>query len=121
MQSFASLVVASGDARVVTVSSGAGPHGDATLFLTTKNGMGTSYAVAKAALNALTVKLALEPGDRGVLVNAVDPGFTATFEGAVVMARDRWLTGRQALYERPCWSKEGPTGGFFRDEVPLAW
>ncbi len=46
--------------RWVNVSSGAGSHGDAAFGLTTANGMGISYAVAKAALNALTVKLARE-------------------------------------------------------------
>jgi NAD(P)-dependent dehydrogenase (short-subunit alcohol dehydrogenase family) len=41
--------------RIVNVSSGAGSHGDQMFGLTTGNQMGTSYAVSKAALNALTV------------------------------------------------------------------
>lgn len=39
--------------------------------------MDASYAVSKAALNALTVKLAHEERDSGVLINAVCPGFSA--------------------------------------------
>jgi len=67
--------------RIVNVSSGAGSHGDQVFGLTTGNQMGTSYAVSKAALNALTVKLALEETESAIKINAVCPGFTATFEG----------------------------------------
>ncbi|HVJ18818.1 MAG TPA: SDR family NAD(P)-dependent oxidoreductase [Polyangiaceae bacterium] len=38
--------------RIVNVSSGAGSHGDNAFGLRSANGMGPSYAVAKAALNA---------------------------------------------------------------------
>ena len=78
------LLRASAHGRIVNVSSGAGSHGDPVFGLTTGNSMGTSYAVAKAALNALTVKLANEAKEGKVLVNAVCPGFTATFEGGGV-------------------------------------
>ena len=46
--------------RIVDVSSGAGSLGDKVFGLTTGNQMGTNYAGSKAALNALTVELALE-------------------------------------------------------------
>ncbi|MBV8709989.1 MAG: SDR family oxidoreductase, partial [Acidobacteriaceae bacterium] len=36
------------------------------------------YAASKAALNALTTAVALEAGARGITVNAVAPGWTAT-------------------------------------------
>ena len=53
--------------RIVNVSSGAGAL----------DGMGggtPAYSVSKAALNALTIKLAADVRGRGVLVNAVCPG-----------------------------------------------
>jgi NAD(P)-dependent dehydrogenase (short-subunit alcohol dehydrogenase family) len=59
-QALLPLMRKSQHARIVNVSSGAGSHGDAAFGLNTANSMGTSYAVAKAALNALTVKLANE-------------------------------------------------------------
>lgn len=71
--------------RIVNVSSGAGSHGDPIFGLTTGNQMGTSYAVSKAVLNALTVKLAREEKDNSLKINAVCPGFTATFEEGEAM------------------------------------
>lgn len=83
-QAFLPLLRRSPQGRLVNVSSGAGSHGDQAFGLTTANGMGTSYAVAKAALNALTVKLAREETSP-VKINAVCPGFTATFPGGAEM------------------------------------
>ena len=45
-------------------------------------GAGTpAYGVSKAALNAFTLKLAADVRDRGILVNAVCPGWVATDMG----------------------------------------
>src|SRR5579871_2115497 len=71
--------------RIVNVSSGAGSHGDSIFGLATENAMGPSYAAAKAALNALTVRLAVESSGTAMRVNAVCPGLTATFPGAAGM------------------------------------
>ena len=67
--------------RIVNVSSGAGSHVDPRFGLAAGAPL-ASYAVSKAALNALTVKLALELREDGILVNAVCPGLTATTRGA---------------------------------------
>lgn len=106
--------------RIVNVSSGAGSHGDPAFGLHTGNGMGTSYAVAKAALNALTVKLALEEKS-GVLINAVCPGFTATFEGGAAMGARAVSDGAAGIVWAALLPEGGPNGGFFRDGKPLAW
>ena len=59
--------------RIVNVSSGAGS------FTETGGAAGTpAYAVTKAALNMLTVRLAAELTDRQIAVNAVCPGWVAT-------------------------------------------
>ena len=111
-QAFVPLLKMSQRPRIVNVSSGAGAL----------NGLGAgppAYIVSKTALNALTLMLAAELKDDGVLVNAVCPGWVATDpdspggrtipEGAAGIV---WA----ALLE-----DDGPTGGFFRDEQPLEW
>jgi NAD(P)-dependent dehydrogenase (short-subunit alcohol dehydrogenase family) len=105
--------------RIVNVSSGAGSHTDPYFGLTTGNSMGTSYAVAKAALNALTVKFANE--NKGILVNAVCPGFTATFEGGEAMRARPVKDGAASVLYAAFLADDGPTGGFFRDGQPLGW
>ncbi len=56
-------------ARIINISSGASKR-PGTLF-----GL---YAMAKAALDAMTLALASELGPRGITVNTVAPGWTAT-------------------------------------------
>ncbi|MGL5908656.1 MAG: SDR family NAD(P)-dependent oxidoreductase [Phycicoccus sp.] len=62
--------------RVVNVSSGAGSFGE-----TGASAVAPAYSVSKAGLDMLTVKLAADLGRRGVLVNAVCPGWVATDMG----------------------------------------
>lgn len=111
----------SANGRIVNVSSGAGSHGDPAFGLTTNNGMGTSYAVAKAALDALTVKLANEEKPSGVKINAVCPGFTATFPGAEAMGARPVADGAASIMWAAMIGPDGPTGGFFRDGKQLSW
>lgn len=107
--------------RIVNVSSGAGSHGDLAFGLTTNNGMGTSYAVSKAALNALTAKMAKEEPTPGVRINAVCPGFTATFPGGEAMGARPVRDGAASVLWACTTGRDGPTGGFFRDGKPLPW
>ncbi|MEM6897604.1 MAG: SDR family NAD(P)-dependent oxidoreductase, partial [Pseudomonadota bacterium] len=65
------LLRAAPRARVVNVSSGSGTMQD-------MRGGTPGYGVSKAALNALTLKLADELRGDGILVNAVCPGWVAT-------------------------------------------
>lgn len=107
--------------RIVNVSSGAGSHGDQAFGLTTGNQMGTSYAVSKAALNALTVKLAREEADNALKINAVCPGFTATFEGGEAMGARPPSESAKGVVWAATLPNDGPTGGFFRDGSTLSW
>lgn len=118
-QALLPLLQNSAHPRIVNVSSGAGSHSDTVFGLTTANSMGTSYAVAKAALNALTVKLANE--NPGILINAVCPGFTATFEGGEAMGARPVSEGAASILYAAFLADGGPTGGFFRDGKPLGW
>ncbi len=120
-QAFLPLLRKSPSGRIVNVSSGAGSHGDPVFGLTTNNGMGTSYAVAKAALNALTVKLAREEENSGVLINAVCPGLTATFPGGEAMGARPVADGAAGIIWAALLPDGSPSGGFFRDGQPLAW
>ncbi|GAB3220834.1 SDR family oxidoreductase [Spirosoma arcticum] len=107
--------------RIVNVSSGAGSHGDTVFGMTTQNAMGTSYAVAKTAVNGLTAKLANEEKETGLLINAVCPGLTATFEGGAAMGARPVSEGATSIVWAALLDKDGPTGGFFRDGKPLPW
>jgi NAD(P)-dependent dehydrogenase (short-subunit alcohol dehydrogenase family) len=118
-QALLPLLRQSAHPRVVNVSSGAGSHADTSFGLHSGNGIGTSYAVAKMALNALTVKFANENKD--VLVNAVCPGFTATFEGGESMGARPVKDGAASILYAALLPDDGPTGGFFRDGEPIGW
>jgi NAD(P)-dependent dehydrogenase (short-subunit alcohol dehydrogenase family) len=107
--------------RVVNVSSGAGSHGDAVFGLTSSNAMGPAYAVSKAALNALTVAFSRELSVHGVKVNAVCPGFTATFPGAEAMGARPVKVSAAGVVWAATLPADGPTGGFFRDQKELPW
>ena len=98
--------------RIVNVSSGAGSLTDM--------GPGTpAYGVSKAALNAFTIKLAGELRGRGILVNAVCPGWVATDMGG---AGGRPVEeGAASVLWAVDLPDNGPTGGFFRDGRRVPW
>ncbi len=120
-QAFLPLLRQSAHGRVVNVSSGAGSHGDTNFGLTTNNGASASYGISKAALNALTVKFAVELAGSGVLVNAACPGLTATAPGMEAMGARPVADGARSIVWVATLPDDGPTGGFFRDGQPLAW
>lgn len=111
-QTMLPLLRRSGGARDVNVSSEAGPL----------SGMGSgvpAYRVTKAALNALTRVLAAELRGHRVLVNAVCPGWVATDMGG---AGGRPVEeGAASVLRAVDLPDGGPTGGLFRDGLPLPW
>lgn len=120
VQAFLQLLKKSEHARIVNVSSGAGSHGEPQFGLASSPTV-ASYSVSKAALNALTVKLAVEFKEQSILVNAVDPGLTATAPGMEEMGARPVPEGAASVVWAATLDEDGPTGGFYRDGDPLPW
>ena len=110
-QAFLPLLRRSPHARVVNVSSESGS-------ISEMSGGTPGYAVAKAALNALTRLLAGELRRDGVLVNAVCPGWTDTDmgQGGRPVAQ-----GAASVVWAVTLPDDGPSGGFYRDGRELPW
>jgi NAD(P)-dependent dehydrogenase (short-subunit alcohol dehydrogenase family) len=105
-------MVARGYGRIVNVSSGWGSFAE---------GMGGpgAYGVTKAALNALTVRLAKELPS-AVKVNAMCPGWVRTRMGGQGATRTPDEAADTAVWLATL-PDDGPTGGFFRDRKPIKW
>ncbi len=102
-----------GGGRIVNVSSASGSFVDSW--------PGTpAYAITKAALNMLTVKLAADTRADGILVNAVCPGWVRTDMGGQDAPRDV-AEGARSILWAALLEDDGPTGGFFRDGQAMPW
>jgi NAD(P)-dependent dehydrogenase (short-subunit alcohol dehydrogenase family) len=119
VQSTAPLLANAPAARIVNVSS------VAALQLATGRDLGASlrapaYSMAKHMLNALTTALARAFADTAILVNAVDPGETATHpeRGDDDTDRSAAESARGVVWAATL-AADGPTGGLFRDGQPL--
>lgn len=119
-KSFISLLEKGDHPCVVNVSSGAGSFGDPDFGLIAKGDI-TAYGISKLALNGLTVKFAAELKGRGIKVNAVCPGFTATYPGTEAWGARPVAEGAGGIVWAATLPKDGPTGGFFRDGKTLPW
>lgn len=99
--------------RIVNVSSGSGS-------LTRMAGGTPVYAMTKAAMNVLSIKLAVDLEGYDILVNSVCPGWVRTDMGG--MDADR---SPEKGAETIVWAAElptnGPGGKFFRDKNEIGW
>jgi NAD(P)-dependent dehydrogenase (short-subunit alcohol dehydrogenase family) len=121
-QAMLPLLSKSSHARIVNVSSGAGAFESPIAFgLTKMGGAAPAYSVSKTALTALTVKLATELKDSGILINAVCPGWTATYPGGEAQGARPVADGAASIVWAATLPDDGPTGGFFRDGQALPW
>jgi NAD(P)-dependent dehydrogenase (short-subunit alcohol dehydrogenase family) len=112
MQAVVPAMRGAGWGRIVNVSSESGS-------LASMSAGTPAYSTSKAALNALTRVFAAELLGTGVLVNAVCPGWVATDmggEGGRPVAE-----GAAGVIWAATLPDDGPTGGFFRDGMPLPW
>jgi NAD(P)-dependent dehydrogenase (short-subunit alcohol dehydrogenase family) len=111
-QAFIPLMKGNGYGRIVNVSSGAGS-------LHYMGGGTPAYGISKAALNALTIKLASELSGTGILVNSVDPGWVATDMGG--RGGRPVEEGAKGIVWAATLPDNGPSGGFFYDGKPEPW
>jgi NAD(P)-dependent dehydrogenase (short-subunit alcohol dehydrogenase family) len=104
---------ATGYGRIVNMSSNM-----ASLTLT-QDDESPAYRVSKAALNMLTVVLAAELREEGILVNAASPGYTRTD-----MSPNATRTVEQGA-DTAVWlatlPSDGPSGRCFYEREPLPW
>ncbi len=99
--------------RVVNVSSQAGQ-------LSTMGNYAPSYSISKTALNALTVMFAAAIHGGDIKINAMCPGWVRTDMGGRNASRSP-EQGAETILWLATLPKDGPTGGFYRDQKPLAW
>jgi len=120
-QAFLSLLKASGEARIVMMSSGVGSLTlitDPTSIYSSVNLL--DYTSSKVALNAVTVSFAKELEPFGIKVNAVEPGHVRTD----LNANTGFLTpdeGAATAIKMALTGPDGPTGGFFGSHGRQPW
>ena len=102
-----------GRGRVVNVSSGMGQ-------LAEMNGCCPGYRLSKTALNAVTRIFADELQQTGVKVNSVCPGWVRTAMGGPEAPRPV-AEGAAGIVWAATLPDDGPSGGFFRDGLPIPW
>lgn len=109
-------------ARIVNVSSGAGSYEDPQYGL--KHGsivtMASVYGISKLAVNGLTVKMAKDLKQYGILVNAVCPDITATHDASGYFGRPVDVSAKGIVWAATL-PDDGPSGGFFRDGKEIPW
>lgn len=106
------LLEKSDDGRIINMSSGMGALDDL-------HGGYAGYRLSKTALNGLTILLANELAAKGILVNAMCPGWVRTDMGgqgaprSVVQGADTavWLATASNI----------GTGSFYRDRMAISW
>jgi NAD(P)-dependent dehydrogenase (short-subunit alcohol dehydrogenase family) len=105
-------MIARGYGRIVNVSSDWGSFAA---------GLGGPdlYGVTKAALNALTLRLAHELPST-IKVNALCPGWVRTRMGGPTATRTPDEAADTAIWLATL-PDDGPSGGFFRDRTPIPW
>jgi NAD(P)-dependent dehydrogenase (short-subunit alcohol dehydrogenase family) len=112
-QAFMPAMLRAGYGRIVNVSSGYGA------FAEDLEGPAAAYSISKAALNALTLRLAGEV--RGnVKVNAVCPGWVRTRMGGPG-ATVSLAAGADTIVWLATLPRSGPNGGFFRERRRIGW
>jgi len=99
--------------NVVNVSSGMGQLSD-------MNGCCPAYRLSKTSLNAITRIIADELQGTGIKINSVCPGWVQTDMGGANATRTL-EEGVAGIVWAATLPDDGPSGGFFRDGIPIPW
>jgi NAD(P)-dependent dehydrogenase (short-subunit alcohol dehydrogenase family) len=119
---FTPLLRKSAHACIVNVSSGSGSYGaEGYSLLNPWRGIISAYSVSKLALNGLTLKAAADLKDYNILVNAVTPGITATYDILADFGGRPVSEGAKSIVLAATLPKGGPTGKFFKDGKEIGW
>ncbi len=112
-QALMPLLERSSAPRIVNISSGMGS-------LNEMEGGHPAYRISKAGLNAVTRITAQETRHPTLKVNSLCPGWVRTDMGGMQASRsvEEAVPGILWAAQLP---DDGPTGGFFRDTVEIAW
>jgi NAD(P)-dependent dehydrogenase (short-subunit alcohol dehydrogenase family) len=106
--------------RIVNVSSSLGSLARTSDPSNAYGALYGIYSASKTALNAVTLKFALELKSTPIKVNAACPGYTSTdlnkFQGTRTVEEGAREPVRLALL-----GPDGPTGTFSDEEGPIAW
>ena len=81
----------------------------------------SAYSISKLALNGLTLKAALDLKKDNILVNAVTPGITASYEILAKAGGRPVSEGAKSIVLAATLPKGGPTGQFFKDGKVIGW
>jgi NAD(P)-dependent dehydrogenase (short-subunit alcohol dehydrogenase family) len=121
MEAMVPLLARAAHPRVVNMSSGLGSIAQNSApdfeFASVKP---LAYNSSKAAVTMLTVLGAARLRDRGIKVNAADPGFCATDLNGHRGYRTP-EQGAQIAIRLATLDDDGPTGGFFDETGPVPW
>ena len=101
-----------GYGRVVNVSSGCGSFASGLRCH-------PAYSISKAALNALTIKLAAEI-DGDIKINSANPGWVRTRMGGS-RAPKSVQQGAETIVWLATLPRGGPSGGFYSEKRPVPW
>ena len=119
---FTPLLKKSENGRIVNVSSGSGTYGgEEYSLLNPWRGVISAYSISKLALNGLTLKASLDLKNDNILVNAVTPGITASYEILAKAGGRPVSEGAKSIVFAATLPKGGPTGQLFKDGKVIGW
>jgi NAD(P)-dependent dehydrogenase (short-subunit alcohol dehydrogenase family) len=116
------LIRNSGHGKIVNISSTMGSFSVSGWgILDFEKGPVPSYSLTKLALNGLTIKMAKELKEDHIQVNALCPGFTATYPGTSEMGARPVAESIKGIVWAVTLPDDGPTGKFFHDTKEISW
>ncbi len=112
IQAFIPLLQKSDEGRIINMSSGMGE-------LNSLSSDYPAYRLSKSSLNVITIMLSQELSAKGIIVNAICPGWVKTDMGGPDAPGEVSEGADTAVWLAT--EKEIPNGKFFRDRKVIDW